>query len=439
MNVQIKPRAYGEPISEDAPGFNPTVHKDLVEEINEAFDRIEIKDSIVGPANASHTEYDYRFNQDAIEFFDESIGVWRVMSHIEDDYKPGFKRLITATNDGSTDVLVRPMVDLITDKARSDGADIRIWAPNANGDYIIPEPFVMTEIASSGSDIRYRLSFKSNIPASSSKVYLATYGDPTAHSPSFSASQYSSIFEGVSLQSGSYYVSTDYSAGYVPDDATFRNAGTQIFGARDDVGSTAPITGSGQVIYDSVPFSILGHNSNGGLEFGTATASRPSAGPKSLGWSAGDLYESWRREVIMPNGYAWHILTGGSGYTANMMLTIRYYNTGRWTLTMFHNESTHTSRINCFSRGVEYVHTGSLPVRRDNPESWLVIDMQPVFLSATLGNEVAITGSYTSSGGLRPIYADSIMTGSGNVQDVLTTLMNELSVLQARVTALETP
>lgn len=30
----IKPRQYGEPIHEDAPGFNPTIHKDLVEELN---------------------------------------------------------------------------------------------------------------------------------------------------------------------------------------------------------------------------------------------------------------------------------------------------------------------------------------------------------------------------------------------------------------------
>lgn len=50
MTQYVKPRAYGEPISMDAPGFNPTVHKDLVIEVNEAleFVRTEVNNALGG-------------------------------------------------------------------------------------------------------------------------------------------------------------------------------------------------------------------------------------------------------------------------------------------------------------------------------------------------------------------------------------------------------
>lgn len=38
MTHLVRPRYYGEPIHEDAPGFNPNIHKDLIEEINEVLD-----------------------------------------------------------------------------------------------------------------------------------------------------------------------------------------------------------------------------------------------------------------------------------------------------------------------------------------------------------------------------------------------------------------
>lgn len=371
--------------------------------------------TLIGPESAKSDQYDYRQVGDEIQFYDHTLNIWRTMGRSAMS-RPMYMVLVSFTNNYSGMANQRGSVSLVTDKARPDGADIRVFRKASNGNPEALIPHIIPSIVNRGSMYTYNIQIGLSMGVGELAEFYVTYGDPDAVPATFTAAQYNAILDkpkNVDIL-GPYAIYQDRNQAYVPAD--FSTGGYQLYGNRDDTANEAPTPLNTEIIYGSGVYKVIGHNPNGGWTFGGVDNNRPSQMPNAIGWCSGDIYETWRREVVLPDGFAWHILTGASGYTSDIKLTIRYYNTGRIVVTMFnHRRGDHTRRINVRYNGGELAYQAPTEIIESEPSSWLTVVLDTGLMVGTVGKEERYVGQITPYAGVRPITSDMIYTPYGSL------------------------
>ncbi|MFC4426198.1 hypothetical protein [Deinococcus navajonensis] len=186
----------------------------------------------------------------------------------------------------------------------------------------------------------------------------------------------------------------DAAQAYIPAD--FTTAGTQIYGARDDAtdARVTPVT----VKYGHSTFTSATHAANYGIQLLEAAPDAVVANVNATNGTAGrnlisvaatrkgtleagyisDLYQSWVREVILADGFAWHVLTGTAGFSADIRYTMRYYTaTNRWVITLFHHANAGAQKaIGIRSQASEYVFGCNVTPNVADPTTALCVVIQ---------------------------------------------------------------
>ena len=277
---------------------------------------------------------------------------------------------------------------LVTAHARPDGADIRVYRDALTLAHMVgavtPDP----------AGYAYELSWIDNLPAGNA-TYRIEYGSQGALPlASYTQAELTTLLRAFTTKNvGENLAQLDSSYVYRPAD--FAGAGVQLFGQRDDNGG--PVVLDGQpVIWNGVQYGAIYHSSNGTVQFSASAVSGDRAGAATLtdglAWGANDLYESYRRQVLLPDGLAWHILTGGSGYTADIKIAVRYYRpTGVWTLTVLNwTNGTATRSLSVFAGGQRLDFPVPPVITETDPTQAMTLVVLPYAQTASAAGESAI-------------------------------------------------
>ncbi|WP_155300713.1 hypothetical protein [Deinococcus kurensis] len=305
--------------------------------------------------------------------------------------RPTWQRLVTLTNPTSDTVTGFYTFTLDTARARTDGADLRVYRyVGARGDVV---PFVVRRIEATGTSdlLRYTVQVVNDQPVPPGGVvqFLVEYGDPAATFYPFTQAAIARAY-GMGTGSDTRLDQMGVARGtetYAPAD--FDTAGTLIFGERDDSpnGLATPFP----VTWNGVTFTGVTHGPNGSVDFG---------GGNTIQWFGGDLWEYWRREVVLQDGLAWHMLVSLYG-NRNMRakVTVRYWSTTRaWKLTIYHIQDGNppmTAAITAGGQSQQFAIT-QVPVE-SNPATAFVLDITPGLsgsvMTVNVAGETAVTGS----------------------------------------------
>lgn len=405
--MTMRRAGIGQPVDKTGTRFNPQTDFDFFDELNRVLTAVPA--AIIGPSDASETQYALRRTlAGALEHWNGAA--WTVVQGggaSGPTYAPAFTQVVNVTNPTSAPLGVPVQVVIRTAQARADGADIRVRRLDPDGGILTPRvPHAVALIkAAPGGALDYTLRFADTLGPNETARYEVTYGDPNSTWATFTQAELLNL-AAPATRIGTMSVLAG--GAYAPDLAAFGTAGDLLVGARDDISTSFPFPAP--VRFNGLEYTAAFHNSNGGLSFSTGDAPRPSTGPLSFGWSAADLYESWRRTVTLPDGFAYHILTGTSGYSANMKLTLRYQTSGIWTLTMFHNASGAPSTVRLDVNGATVNIAAAAPIVETNPESWISIRVLDGYFTASVdeAGEAAYSGDPASGSGTVPLSAAGI-------------------------------
>jgi hypothetical protein len=302
-------------------------------------------------------------------------------------FTPTKKITISATCSGLGGFRLMP-AQISTAYAKGNGSDIRIQVSDGNGnptgDFL---PIVVRSMGDSDGVFNYSIAWSDTIGTGATKDYIVTYGDSAAEFMVMTQDQLSPIIALLNSNSTSvvYY---DKSMAYVPPVEDWGVVGTQVLGAADDSAlSFTPIVSP--YLWNKISCTTtIGMDTNGAFSFGnppTLSAAHGGFSPDSLGWLTNDLYQTWVRQVALPDGF--YIQWDGKTYGSNLPIkvTLRYVIDGRWILTWFDSTG-----ITPPKNMVAYIGTQiftitltTLPTRSD-PTSYGVIVVDSNIISSVI-------------------------------------------------------
>lgn len=308
-------------------------------------------------------------------------------------YTPTYQTPFTVTNPSPAAAERIVQVRLTTAHAMSTGKDIRAASTLTPGVFL-PMYVASVRLVPGGGAYEYLIFLMVPLAPSETAALRFTYGDAAALEGVYAASavaRLSTYAQGRLI--GGMWAYQDRSHAYLPAD--FDTAGVQILGQRDDQSAEVGLDGK-SVTYNGVQYLSLWHQSNGALRFGEqGPGSSSTRTPNDLQFMWGDAYETWRRQVALPDGLAWHILTGRNGYTSDCRFTIRYIFPGRWIVTLVQRTGYLGSFLSARVSDQEATFATPQEVPVDDPNGPYVLVVEPVALPVALGSE----GGYNSPTG----------------------------------------
>jgi len=269
--------------------------------------------------------------------------------------------------------------------ARGDGSDIRVFRADGT-----PIPHIVQNIQPNANSLTYTLGFIDTLAGNETRAYEVRYGDPTA---GWLYLTQNAITPGLLLntrQIGGMWVYSDPAQAYAPAD--FETAGAKFSDNNDGTVYTRPLPNGGTALWDGVSHNSSYHEPNSSLRLGASTST------VGFMFSNQDWYDYYRREVIYPDGFAWHldVVSWVNKTTQHSRVGIRYYQGGRWVLTV--SEAVNMNwGVSAWPGNIRLATPNGnldLPVpaniNRNDPSTWVTYVIEQPGVVAAVGAETSV-------------------------------------------------